>query len=65
MTKNVRNNDSPSNTWFGGADVVPMAVRSKPRTMIMRVKPVIISSTAGRNAMALSSNRVCRLSDHC
>ncbi|MNC76586.1 hypothetical protein D3C75_1283340 [compost metagenome] len=42
-----------------------MAVRSRLRTMMMRVKPVIISNNAGRKAMELSSSRVCRLSDHC
>ena len=42
-----------------------MAVRSRLSTMMMRVKQVIISSTAGRNARLLSSSRVCSLIDHC
>src|SRR5450830_68487 len=48
MTKKVRNSASPIITWFGGADCVPSAWRSSDSTMTMRVKPVIISSTAGR-----------------
>ena len=45
MTKNVRNSDSPTRIWFGGEDWVPIAVRSSPSTIRMRVK-LVMSSTA-------------------
>ena len=48
MTKKVRNSARPISTWFGGDVCVPSAWRSSDSTMMMRVKPVIISSTAGR-----------------
>ncbi len=42
---------------------VPMALRSRPSTMMMRVKPVIMSSAAGRNDSEVISSRVCMLSE--
>ena len=50
-------------TELGGDAPVPMAFRSRPRTMMMRVKPVIIISIAGRNDIMVSKTRVCMLSD--
>ena len=58
MTKKVRNRDSPITTWFGGADCVPMAWRSSESTITMRVKPVIMSSTAGRKDKAVKNSKV-------
>jgi len=58
MMKKVRNSARPSNTWLGGEVWVPMAVRSSEKTMMMRVKQVIINSIAGRNDNAVSSSRV-------
>ncbi|KAG1388740.1 hypothetical protein G6F58_013440 [Rhizopus delemar] len=43
------NSASPISTWLGGDIAVPIALRNRPSTMMMRVKPVIISSAAGRN----------------
>jgi hypothetical protein len=54
----VRNSDSPTITWLGGADCVPSAWRRRPSTMTMRVKPVIISSTAGRKLSAVKNSSV-------
>ncbi len=65
MMKKVRNRASPNSTWLGGVDWVPMAVRNRLSTMMIRVKLVIISSAAGRNANEVSSNRVCNWIDHC
>ncbi|MOA34684.1 hypothetical protein D3C78_1560720 [compost metagenome] len=47
MMKKVKNRARPSSTWLGGADGVPSALRSKPNTIMMRVKLVIISRMAG------------------
>jgi hypothetical protein len=58
MTKNVRNSDRPTSTWLGGDDAVPSALRSRPSTMMMRVKPVIISMAAGRNDSDVSRTSV-------
>ena len=58
MTNSVRNSDRPTTTWFGGACCVPMAWRNSDSTMTMRVKPVIISSTAGRKDSAVKNSRV-------
>jgi len=54
MMKKVRNRARPSRTWFGGEVWVPIAVRSKAKTMMMRVKLVIISTTAGRKESTVS-----------
>src|SRR3954463_5524469 len=58
ITKNVRNNDSPVMTWFGGAACVPIAWRKSDSTITMRVKPVIISRMAGRNDSAVKNSSV-------
>ena len=59
MTKKVRKSDSPTTTWFGGAACVPSAWRTRLSTMTMRVKPVISSSSAGRNDSAVKNSSVC------
>ena len=58
ITKKVRNRLRPTTTWFGGADCVPIAWRSRLSTMTMRVKPVISSSTAGRKLKAVKNSSV-------
>ena len=58
ITKKVRNSDSPTMTWLGGAVGVPMAWRSSDSTITMRVKAVIISSTAGRKPSAVKNSSV-------
>ena len=52
ITKIVRNSAMPTSTWFGGAVGVPRPVRMKPRTMMMRVKPVSVNSAAGTSDSA-------------
>jgi hypothetical protein len=47
ITKIVRKSAMPTSTWLGGAVGVPRPVRMKPRTMMMRVKPVSVNSAAG------------------
>src|SRR3546814_6154870 len=63
MAKKVRNSDRPINTELGGEAPVPMALRSKPSTMMMRVNPVIIISMAGKKDIMVSRTSVCTLSD--
>ena len=63
MTKKVRNSDSPTRIWFGGDDCVPMAVRSSPSTIRMRVKLVIDSSSAGKKDSDVIITSICTLSD--
>ncbi len=58
MIKKVRNSASPTRTWFGGEVWVPSAWRSSERTMMMRVKLVIINRPAGMNVSAVSVIRV-------
>ena len=58
MTKKVRNSDSPTSTWLGGACTVPSACRSSDSTMTMRVNEVIISSTAGRKVSEVRNSSV-------
>ncbi len=59
MTNNVRKSDSPMITWLGGDAWVPSACRSSDSTITIRVNAVISSSTAGRNASAVSTSSVC------
>ena len=58
IMKKVRNSASPSSTWLGGADGVPRALRSRPKTMMMRVKLVIISKIAGRKVREVINTSV-------
>ena len=45
-------------TWLGGADWVPSAWRNSDKTITIRVKPVIMSSTAGKKDSAVKNNSV-------
>src|SRR4051794_2617365 len=47
MIRKVMKRDRPMRTWLGGNCCVPRAWRRRERTMMMRVKLVIISRTAG------------------
>jgi hypothetical protein len=58
MTKIVRKNAMPTRTWLGGAVGVPRPERMKPRTMMMRVKPVTVNSSAGTSVIPPSSRRI-------
>ena len=58
MTNKVRNNDRPITTWLGGDDWVPSAWRIRLNTITMRVNPVIINNTAGKNDSAVKNSSV-------
>ena len=58
ITKMVRKSAMPTRTWFGGAVGVPSPVRMKPRTMMIRVKPVSVNSAAGTIASAPMASRI-------
>jgi hypothetical protein len=45
-------------TWLGGDDCVPKAWRNKDNTITIRVKPVIMSKTAGKNDKAVKKSSV-------
>lgn len=60
MIKKVRNNANPSNTWLGGEDCVPNANLSSDKTMMIRVKLDIISTTAGKNVNEVNNSSVCK-----
>ena len=47
----------PTSTWLGGSACVPIAVRTNERTMMIRVKPVTVNSSAGTSASAPTSTR--------
>src|SRR6185369_7551978 len=59
ITKKVRKRLRPTITWLGGAACVPIAWRRRLSTITMRVKPVIIRSTAGRKLSAVKNSSVC------
>ena len=63
MTNNVRNSARPISTWFGGVWPAPSAWRRIDSTMTMRVKAVIISSTAGSSVSAVISASSWRVSE--
>src|SRR5262245_12674508 len=65
MMQKVRKSARPTSTWLGGEVWVPKACRNSERTMMMRVKPVIIRTMAGMNVRLVSSSRVWIDSDHC
>lgn len=56
--KKVRNIASPINTWLGGDCCVPSDVRTKPRTMTIRVKLVISINIAGAILRTVNINTI-------
>ena len=56
MIRNVRNSAIEVITCDGGNCCVPSACRSKPSTTMMRMKQVVIISTAGARLMTVSSS---------
>ena len=58
MTKMVRNIEMPTSTWFGGIDGVPSALRRKPSTIRIRVKPVIMISSDGPSVISVNRPRI-------
>ena len=57
--KKVKNKASPINTWFGGICEVPIALRKKDNTIIIRVKDVIKIKIDGANAKTVSNKIIC------
>src|SRR3954453_22019015 len=55
MTNSERNSDSPTITWLGGMALTPRAFRVSDSTMTMRVKLVIIISSAGATESSVST----------
>ena len=62
MMKKLRNSESPISTWFGGDCAVPSAWRRIASTMTMRVKDVMLSSTAGSSVSSVISRSTWMLS---
>ena len=58
MMKKVRNRLRPMITWFGGMVGVPMALRTKLKTMTMRVNAVVSIRIAGATLSTVSSARI-------
>src|SRR3954454_5437910 len=65
ITKMVRNSEKPTSTWFGGIDGVPSALRRKPSTIRIRVKPVIMISRDGPSVIRVNSARIDRFVPGC
>src|SRR3954447_24277994 len=62
MMNRLRNRASPTTTWLGGIDCRPRALRVSESTMTMRVKLVIIMSSAGAIDISVSATMIVRLS---
>ena len=58
ITKMVRNRAIPIRTWLGGALFVPIALRMKPSTMRIRLKPVTVNRIAGTSVSPPTSSRI-------
>ena len=58
ITKRVRNRAIPTSTWLGGALCVPIAVRMKPSTIRIRLKPVTVNRIAGTSVSPPTSSRI-------
>ena len=59
ITNSVRNSAIPTSTWLGGVFCVPIAVRMKPSTIRIRLKPVTVNSSAGTSDSPPTSSRIC------
>src|SRR3954467_4953163 len=59
MIRKVMNIDSPIRIWLGGSDCVPSACRSSDRTMMIRVKLVIMIRIAGARLRTVSRMMIC------
>src|SRR3982074_540174 len=59
ITKSVRNRARPTSTWFGGICCVPIALRTKLRTIVMRTKLVTIIKMAGTRLRIVSRRKNC------
>jgi len=56
MTNSERNNASPMMTWLGGMLRVARALRTKARTITIRVNAVVSMSNAGMKLRTVSSS---------
>jgi hypothetical protein len=63
MIKKERNRARPRITCVGGIFWVPIACRTKPRTMTILVKHVVISRIAGATERIVSRNNTCSAFD--
>ena len=61
MTKNVSTRARLMSTWLEGVWAVPMPWRTKPRTMMIRVKQVVVSRMVGAMVRTVSSSTACRV----
>ena len=57
ITNRLRNSAMPTSTWLGGIEGVPSAFRTKPSTMMIRVKLVIMIRIDGARLSTVSSAR--------
>src|SRR4051812_28088549 len=55
MTNSERNSASPTSTWFGGTDWVPMALRTSDSTTTILVKAVHMRRMAGATPRTVMS----------
>src|SRR3954454_11717571 len=55
MTNSERNSASPTSTWFGGTDCVPMALRTSDSTTTIFVNAVHMSRIAGATPSTVMS----------
>ena len=58
ITNRVRNSAIPTSTWLGGVFWVPSALRTKLRTIRIRVNPVTVNRIAGRIEIPPISSRI-------
>jgi hypothetical protein len=54
MTNRLRNRARPTSTWFGGMPWRPRAFRVSDSTMMMRVKLVVMTISAGATESSVS-----------
>ena len=58
ITNRVKNSAIPTSTWLGGVLCVPSALRMKPSTIRIRVKPVTVNRIAGTSDSPPTSSRI-------
>src|SRR5687768_2037685 len=63
MIRKVMNIERPTNTWLGGSVAVPIAWRSSDRTMMIRVKLVIMIRMAGARERTVRRTMSCRAAE--
>src|SRR4051812_28139164 len=61
MTNRLRNSAKPTTTWLGGMACSPRAFLVSESTMTMRVKLVIIMSSAGATVSSVSATMIVML----